>query len=312
MIADGGDIDAPFMARKVVNALLEAQKETAELKTANQQLASSNAALETENQELKRERNAFRRAHFEEAERREQLESTVETLDRELKQHKFIHGSLPSAKQRARKAASQPGGRTGLPVEAQVETIQATLIADEEADLKLPTKLIQNFALTEETPVPAVLHSLAKVADQSIVISEGVTQTVQMHLSNEPWNEVFKSVLLAAGLFYKWDGGVIRVMSLSDMQRELAAERIRQEYRELQLADRPVESLHALMIRVKFGDSEKLGAAIRKILASKEGTADARGSVTIDEDNQTIIVRAIKSDLEKVRQLISQRDRPKR
>ncbi len=239
MIAEGREIyaatDTPSMARKVVNALLEAQKENAELETANQKLVTSRAALETEIQALKRERDALRRAHFEEAERREQLEADFGTLDRELKQHKFIHGSLPS-KQGARRAPSQAGGKIGTPVGMQEATIPATITADEEADRKLPTMVIQHFALTEETPVPVVLRSLAKVADQSIVIGEGVTQTVQMHFSDEPWNDLFKSVLLTAGLFYKWEGGVIRVMSLPDMQRELEAERLRQERGELQMA----------------------------------------------------------------------------
>jgi type IV pilus assembly protein PilQ len=217
-----------------------------------------------------------------------------------------------SAKQQSRHAVAQANEEIVLAEEPPVEEeIQVTVTPEQEADQRLPTTLVNDLALAEKTPVAVVLRTLADAGDQNILIGEGVTQTIQMSFDNVPWNEAFKSILSSAGLTYEWDGDIIRVMSLEDMQRKLEMERLKQESQALQAATREVEPMYVRMVRIKFSNAGKLGPIISKVLEGKGPAGAVRGSVTVDEDNNTIIVHAIKSDLDKIMHLIARLDRPK-
>ncbi len=217
-----------------------------------------------------------------------------------------------SVKAQSRNAATEANAESTRPAGFQdEEPILVTITAEEEADRKLPTTIVQNLVLMEETPTAVVLRTLAEAGDQNILIGEGVTQTIQMSFDNVPWNEAFKSILSTAGLDYEWEGDIIRVRSIADMQRELEVERLKQESQALREATRQVEPMYVRMIRIKFSDAAKLGPIIGKVLEGKGPSGATRGSVTVDEDNNTIIVHAIRSDLDKIMHLISRLDRAK-
>jgi tetratricopeptide (TPR) repeat protein len=80
--------DATTMARRIVDALIEAREENAELKQASEKLVTECEALKVTRGALQRERDALRRAHTEEVGRREGLESVVTALEQKQRQLK--------------------------------------------------------------------------------------------------------------------------------------------------------------------------------------------------------------------------------
>ena len=217
-----------------------------------------------------------------------------------------------SIKRQSRLADVEFNAENELPeVYADEDQVLTPLSPSEAADQRLPTTIVKDLSLSEKTEVAVVLRTLAEAGGQNILIGEGVTQLVEVRFADVPWNEAFKSILSTAALSYEWEGDIIRVMSLADMQKELEIARIKQESHALQAATRQVEPMHVRMVRIKFSNAEKLAALVGEILEGKSLAAGPRASVSVDVDSNTIVVHAIKSELDKISHLIARLDRAK-
>jgi type IV pilus assembly protein PilQ len=217
-----------------------------------------------------------------------------------------------SVKEQSRLADVKFSEENQLPeVYADDDQVLTPLSPSEEADQRLPTTIVKDLSLSEKTEVAVVLRTLAEAGSQNILIGEGVTQLVEVHFADVPWNEAFKSILSTAGLSYEWEGDIIRVMSLADMQKQLEIQRIKQQSQALQAATRQVEPMHVRMVRIKFSNAEKIAALVGEILEGRSLAAGPRASVSVDVDSNTIVVHAIKSELDKISHLIARLDRPK-
>jgi type IV pilus assembly protein PilQ len=180
-----------------------------------------------------------------------------------------------------------------------------------EIDKQLPSMIIEKLDLTEETPVDVVLESMAEMAGQNIMIGAGVNQAIKVSFSNVPWNVAFKNILATAGLSFEWEDGMLRVLSAEDMQKKLEMDRLAQESQTIKAAVRMAEPLHVHMIPVKYGNAEKLGKTITQILVKNSDAAVRQSSVTVDPDSNTLIVHAIRGEIEKISRLVEKLDRPK-
>ncbi|MFZ5428313.1 MAG: secretin N-terminal domain-containing protein [Thermodesulfobacteriota bacterium] len=97
--------------------------------------------------------------------------------------------------------------------------------AAEKPKRDLPTMRVSlNFY---DTNLQAVLRSLARIANQNIILSAALqapeNQTkykVNLNVTETPWNQAFESILNANGLSYDWDGEIIRVMTLDDLKAQ--------------------------------------------------------------------------------------------
>ncbi|MFT5126126.1 MAG: type IV pilus assembly protein PilQ, partial [Verrucomicrobiales bacterium] len=97
------------------------------------------------------------------------------------------------------------------------------------SDRTLPTMIVEDLDLGEQTEVGVVLRALAKAGGVNILVGEGVKGKVLFNFNEVPWNEAFQSLLSSAGLTFDWEGSIIRVMSLDDMKRELEVDKLMQE-----------------------------------------------------------------------------------
>ena len=191
------------------------------------------------------------------------------------------------------------------------DVLFVTLSLDDEETKSLPTMIVKDINLTEKTSVAVVLRTLAVAGDQNILIGEGVTQVIQVNFNNVPWDEAFNSIMSSAGLSYEWEGDIIRVMSLADLQRQLEVDRLQQESKALKSAIRQVEPMQVRMIRIKFSNAEKLGKIIGEILEGRGSVDGPRGSVTVDVESNVIVIHAIADELDKITEMIAKLDRPR-
>ena len=182
----------------------------------------------------------------------------------------------------------------------------------------LPTNVISNLELTDEADVATILRTLAKAADVNMLVSPQVSGTVTFAFKDIPWDQAFRSVVTSAGLAYTWEGDVLRVMTLEDMKHDLEMETLLKQREDVKAEKRRVEPMLIQVIPIKYSKAKSIGATVKALLSaaateSKETAAGAspRASVSIDEENNAIVVHAIREDVEKAIALVEQLDRAK-
>lgn len=147
-----------------------------------------------------------------------------------------------------------------------------------------------------------LLRAMARAADQNIIINERVQGQVSINIKNGRWDEVFRGVIRAHNLNYAWEGDIIRIMTLDDMEADLRRQAQRQGLRR-------AEPLHTRVVPVNYAEAPKLKDSLENLLTTdKEGKP--LGAVLVDEYSNSIIIRSIQDDLVKIIPLIEELDRP--
>ena len=157
--------------------------------------------------------------------------------------------------------------------------------------------------------VPAVLRALARSVDQNIMINDQVRGRIDVSLKAVPWDQAFLGILRTHGLTYLWEGDIIRVITLEDKNRELerleTSQRIKAKERELRLA----EPLLTQIVEIEYADAEGLRENLEKFLTRLDENT-LLGSVLVDRHTNSLIIQAVRSDLERMLPLIEALDRP--
>lgn len=157
--------------------------------------------------------------------------------------------------------------------------------------------------------VPAVLRALARAVDQNIMINDQVRGRIDVSLKAVPWDQAFLGILRTHGLTYLWEGDIIRVITLEDKNRELeqleTSQRIKAKERELRLA----EPLLTQIVEIEYADAEGLRDNLEKFLTRLDENT-LLGSVLVDRHTNSLIIQAVRSDLERMLPLIEALDRP--
>ena len=157
-------------------------------------------------------------------------------------------------------------------------------------------RLSLNFQNIE---VRAILQLIADFTGLNMVTSDAVSGNVTLRLKNVPWDQALDIILRSRGLGMRQSGNVIMVAP----SEELAA----RERLELE-ANRQVEELAPLrteFMQINYADAADLMGLIQD---EENNLLSERGTVSIDERTNTLIIQDISSSLEAVRGLISELD----
>ena len=166
-----------------------------------------------------------------------------------------------------------------------------------EPEKALPTIPVAEFD-ARNTNIVAALRSLGKAAGQSIMVSPGVTGTINVNLSNLTWDQVFKGIVKTNGLAWEWEGDIIRVMTAADMEKNIQIDNLR--YR---------QPLVTTAIKINYADAESLRKDFEKLLA-KDTEGQPRGSVEVVEHTNSLIIHSVKDDVVRIAELVDKLDRP--
>jgi len=161
-------------------------------------------------------------------------------------------------------------------------------------------RLSLNFQNIE---VRAVLQLIADFTGLNLVASDTVGGNLTLRLKNVPWDQAFDIILRAKGLAMRQQGNVIMVAP----SEEIAA----REKLELE-AHKQITELAPLVtefIQVNYAKASE----IAKLLKAEENSLlSARGSVSVDERTNTLLVRDTTDNLSGVRGLVTKLDIPVR
>ena len=150
--------------------------------------------------------------------------------------------------------------------------------------------------------VAVLLRALARAADQNIILNEKVTGKININIHEAPWDEVFLSILQTHGLSYAWQGNIIRIMTAEDMDADLVS---KARKRELSLAQPPLTRI----VAVKFSEAEKLKENLEQFI-TVDRNGQRAGSILVDEHTNSLIIQAVKSDMDRILAIIKKLDRP--
>jgi type IV pilus assembly protein PilQ len=140
-----------------------------------------------------------------------------------------------------------------------------------------------------------LLRLIADVSKKNLVVADGVTGKVTVSLRNVPWDQALDIILKAKGLDKEEMGNVIRVAPYDVIAKE------QQARADAAKARAPLIPLKVRIIPVNF-------AAANGILAQVKDVLSDRGTVTVDERTNVLIVKDTQEALARAEGLVRNLD----
>ncbi|WP_299687305.1 type IV pilus secretin PilQ family protein [uncultured Vibrio sp.] len=170
----------------------------------------------------------------------------------------------------------------------------------EQSILEQEGKLISiNF---QDIPVRNVLQLIADYNDFNLVVSDSVAGNLTLRLDGVPWQQVLDIILQVKGLDKRVDGNVILVAPKAELdlreQQALEKSRLEEELGELK----------SEIIKINFAKATDIADMI-----AGEGAVSMlseRGSITIDERTNSLLIRELEENIAVIRGIIESLDIP--
>jgi len=168
-------------------------------------------------------------------------------------------------------------------------------------------RLTLNF---QDIDVRSVLQLLADTSGQNIVVSDSVTGNLTLRLQNVPWDQALDIVLRTKGLDKRRQDNVIIIGPTEELaNREKAELAAHKEVQELS----PIRSEYMTVNYAKVADLAKMirptgGAGAAG--GGKNSLLSPRGSISIDERTNTLLVQDTNENLADIRRLVQTLDVP--
>ena len=161
-------------------------------------------------------------------------------------------------------------------------------------------RLTLNF---QDIDVRSVLQLLADTSGQNIVVSDSVTGNLTLRLQNVPWDQALDIVLRTKGLDKRRQDNVIIIGPTAELaSREKAELAARKEVQELS----PTRTEFMQVNYAKVTDLQKL----IKSTNAKDSMLSPRGSLSVDERTNTLLVQDTADKLADIRRLVQTLDVP--
>jgi type IV pilus assembly protein PilQ len=161
-------------------------------------------------------------------------------------------------------------------------------------------RLTLNF---QDIDVRSVLQLLADTSGQNIVVSDSVSGNLTLRLQNVPWDQALDIVLRTKGLDKRRQDNVIIIGPTEELAtREKAELAAHKEVQEL-------SPTHTEFMQVNYAKVSDLAKLI-KTTNAKESMLSPRGSLSVDERTNTLLVQDTSDKLADIRRLVQILDVP--
>ncbi|WP_050924070.1 type IV pilus secretin PilQ, partial [Vibrio harveyi] len=154
----------------------------------------------------------------------------------------------------------------------------------------------------QDIPVRNVLQLIADYNQFNLVVSDSVEGNLTLRLDGVPWQQVLDIILQVKGLDKRVDGNVILVAPKDELdlreKQQLEKQKLEQEMGELS----------SEIIKVNFAKASDIAEMI-----NGEGNISMlsdRGSMTIDERTNSLLIRELPENIQVIREIIESLDIP--
>ena len=155
----------------------------------------------------------------------------------------------------------------------------------------------------QDVPVRQVLQIIAKVNGFNLVTTDTVSGNVTISLTGVPWDQALDMILKIKGLDKRREGNILLIAPSEELsQRE--TQKLQSDQQVAQLAP-----LSSASITVNYAKAAEL-ANILKANEGSGGILTERGTVTVDERTNTLLVRDTIESIDEARKVIASLDIP--
>ncbi|MBF4374601.1 type IV pilus secretin PilQ [Vibrio anguillarum] len=154
----------------------------------------------------------------------------------------------------------------------------------------------------QDIPVRNVLQLIADYNAFNLVVSDSVTGNLTLRLDGVPWQQVLDIILQVKGLDKRVDGNVILVAPKEELDL-----REKQQLEKARLAEE-LGDLRSEIIKINFAKASDIAQMI-----GGEGAVSMlseRGSISIDERTNSLLIRELAENIVVIRQIIESLDIP--
>lgn len=153
----------------------------------------------------------------------------------------------------------------------------------------------------QDVPVRQVLQIIAQVNGFNLVTTDTVSGNVTISLSGVPWDQALDMILKIKGLDKRLEGNILLIAP----SEELTARETQQLQSKQQVAD--LAPLSSVNIQINYAKASEMANILKSENAS---ILSPRGSVTIDERTNTVLLRDTSATIEEAKKLIKALDVP--
>ncbi|MGF1484720.1 MAG: secretin N-terminal domain-containing protein [Opitutales bacterium] len=132
--------------------------------------------------------------------------------------------------------------------------------------------------------IRAIIRDVSDLFDLNVVIPDALVGRTSLKLRNVTWRQVFQVVLEPAGFTYIEDGNIIKIKSITDLEREPTATRV---------------------YLINFADASSLQGSLTPLIDSGAG-----GRIQVDRRTNALIITERPSRMNDIQEVIERLDRP--
>lgn len=153
----------------------------------------------------------------------------------------------------------------------------------------------------QDVPVRQVLQIIAQVNGFNLVTTDTVNGNVTISLSGVPWDQALDMILRVRGLDKRLEGNILLIAPTE----ELMAQETQALQSKKQVSD--LAPLHTVNIAVNYAKASTLATILK---SAEGGILSERGSVTVDERTNTMLIRDTLASIDEARNMINVLDIP--
>jgi len=192
-------------------------------------------------------------------------------------------------------AGDQPQGKDGAAGAPDESTARENPTGVKASDgSKIYTGRLISLDL-QDTDIDNALRIIAEVSNLNIIASDDVTGKVTLRLIDVPWDQALDVILKTNGLDQVTEGNVIRIAPIDKLRQE------REALREAEKAKELLQKLSVNYIRVSYARASELKEQVEAVLTE-------RGTVSVDERTNQLIIKDTSTGHEQAEQLLKKLD----
>lgn len=148
----------------------------------------------------------------------------------------------------------------------------------------------------QDIPVRTVLQIIADYNEFNLIISDTVTGNITLRLDGVPWDQALSIILKVKGLDKRMQGNILMVAPSDELAaREAQTLQAKQQVEEL-------APLYSEYVQINYAKAAEFADLIKN---EDTSILSARGSVSVDERTNTLLIRDTAASIEDIKRMVT-------
>jgi type IV pilus assembly protein PilQ len=148
----------------------------------------------------------------------------------------------------------------------------------------------------QDIPVRTVLQIIADYNEFNLIISDTVTGNITLRLDGVPWDQALSIILKVKGLDKRMQGNILMVAPADELAaREAQTLQAKQQVEEL-------APLYSEYVQINYAKATEFAELIKN---EDTSILSARGSVSVDERTNTLLIRDTAKSIEDIKRMVT-------